>query len=117
ELAATTHIVAVDEARNVVSMTSSIESAFGSKIFVNGYLLNNQLTDFSLSPTDRTGRPVANRLEPGKRPRSSMAPMIVMRDGSPVLAIGSPGGASIINYVAKAVLANLDWGLDIQQAI
>ncbi|MEB2401422.1 MAG: gamma-glutamyltransferase [Alcaligenaceae bacterium] len=117
ELPSTTHIVAVDKERNVVSMTSSIETAFGSKIFVKGFLLNNQLTDFSLSGADARGRPVANRVEPLKRPRSSMAPMLVLRDGRPVLAIGSPGGAAIINYVAKTLLGTLDWGMDIQQAI
>src|SRR5690606_37289438 len=91
ERPSTTHIVAVDGDRNVVSMTSSIESAFGSKIFVNGFLLNNQLTDFSLSDVDAQGTPVANRVEPLKRPRSSMAPMLVLQDGRPVMAIGSPG--------------------------
>ncbi|HWK70933.1 MAG TPA: gamma-glutamyltransferase [Burkholderiaceae bacterium] len=117
ELPSTSHVVAVDRAGNVVSMTSSIETAFGSKIFVDGFLLNNQLTDFSLSDVDEQGKPVANRLEPLKRPRSSMAPMIVLKDGKPFMAIGSPGGAAIINYVAKTLLGVLDWGLDIQQAI
>ncbi|MGB3288217.1 MAG: gamma-glutamyltransferase [Burkholderiaceae bacterium] len=117
ELPSTSHIVAVDRTGNVVSMTSSIETAFGSKIFVDGFLLNNQLTDFSLSDVDAQGKPVANRLQPLKRPRSSMAPMIVLKDGKPFMAIGSPGGAAIINYVAKTLLGVLDWGLDIQQAI
>jgi gamma-glutamyltranspeptidase/glutathione hydrolase len=117
ELPSTSHIVAVDRAGNVVSMTSSIETAFGSKIFVDGFLLNNQLTDFSLSDVDPQGKPVANRLEPMKQPRSSMAPMLVLKDGKPYMAIGSPGGAAIINYVAKTLLGVLDWGLDIQQAI
>ncbi len=117
ELPSTSHVVAVDRAGNVVSMTSSIETAFGSKIFVDGFLLNNQLTDFSLSNVDAQGKPVANRLEPLKRPRSSMAPMLVLKDGKPYMAIGSPGGAAIINYVAKTLLGVLDWGLDIQQAI
>lgn len=117
ELASTSHMVAVDAAGGVVSMTSSIETAFGSKIFVDGFLLNNELTDFSLSGVDGDGKPVANRVEPGKRPRSSMAPMIVLKNGTPYMAIGSPGGAAIINYVAKALLGVLDWGLDIQQAI
>src|SRR5690606_17468039 len=117
ELPSTTHIVAVDRQGNVVSMTSSIETAFGSKIFVDGFLLNNQLTDFSFSSVDAQGRPVANRVEAGKRPRSSMAPMMVLRQGEPVMAIGAPGGASIINYVAKTILGVLDWGLDIQAAI
>jgi gamma-glutamyltranspeptidase/glutathione hydrolase len=117
ERPSTTHIVAVDQERNVVSMTSSIEAAFGSKILVDGFLLNNQLTDFSLSDVDAQGRPVANRVEPLKRPRSAMAPMLILKDGRPVLAIGSPGGAAIINYVAKTLLGTLDWGMDIQQAI
>jgi gamma-glutamyltranspeptidase/glutathione hydrolase len=117
ELPSTTHIVAVDAQGNVASMTSTIESAFGSKIFVDGFLLNNELTDFSLSDVDAHGKPVANRLEPGKRPRSSMAPMLVLKDGKPFMAIGSPGGSAIINYVAKTLLGVLDWGLNIQQAI
>jgi len=117
ELPSTTHIVAVDQAGNVMSMTSSIESAFGSKLFVDGYLLNNQLTDFSLSDVDAAGKPVANRLEPGKRPRSSMSPMLVLKDGKPYMAIGSPGGAAIINYVAKTLVGVLDWNLSLQQAI
>ncbi|HWL27848.1 MAG TPA: gamma-glutamyltransferase, partial [Burkholderiaceae bacterium] len=117
ELPSTSHIVAVDARGNVASMTSSIESAFGSKIFVDGFLLNNELTDFSLSDVDASGKPVANRLEPGKRPRSSMAPMLILKDGKPFMAIGSPGGSAIINYAAKTLLGVLDWELDIQQAI
>jgi gamma-glutamyltranspeptidase/glutathione hydrolase len=117
ELPSTSHMVAADAAGNVLSMTSSIESAFGSKIMVNGYLLNNQLTDFSLAPTDALGRPVANRVQAGKRPRSSMAPMVVLHDGKPYLAIGSPGGSSIINFVAKALVGVLMWNMNVQQAI
>ncbi|MDS1140686.1 gamma-glutamyltransferase [Pusillimonas sp. SM2304] len=117
ELPSTTHIVAVDRDGGVMSMTSSIESAFGSKIFVDGYLLNNQLTDFSLSDVDAEYKPVANRLEPGKRPRSSMSPMLVLKDGKPYMAIGSPGGAAIINYVAKTLVGVLDWNLSLQDAI
>jgi len=113
----TTHLVAIDAEGNAVSMTSTIESEFGSKIFVRGFLLNNQLTDFSLSPTDAQGRVVANRVEPRKRPRSSMAPIIVLKDDKPYLLIGSPGGSSIILYVAKTLIGVLDWQLDIQQAI
>src|SRR3546814_11708873 len=97
-------------------MTSSIEGAFGSKIFVRGFLLNNQLTDFSFMDVDAQGRPVVNRVEPLKRPRSSMSPMLVLRDGHPVMVIGSPGGSAIIQYVAQAILGVLDWHLDIQQA-
>ena len=117
ELAATTHLVAADAQGNVVSMTSSIETAFGSKILVNGYLLNNQLTDFSLAPRDAQGHWAANRVEPGKRPRSSMAPMLVMQGTQPYLAVGSPGGSAIINYVAKTLVGVLDWNLTLQQAI
>lgn len=117
ELPSTTHIVAVDSEGNVLSMTTSVESAFGSKIFVRGFLLNNQLTDFSLMPTDEEGRPVANRVEPNKRPRSTMAPVIVFKDGKPYLAVGSPGGSAIMNYVAKTLVGVIDWGLDVQQAI
>ena len=113
----TTHLVAIDAQGNAVSMTSTIESEFGSKIFVRGFLLNNQLTDFSLLPTDAAGRPVANRVEPRKRPRSAMSPLIVLKDDKPYLLLGSPGGSSIILYVAKTLLGVLDWQLDIQQAI
>lgn len=117
ELPSTTHMVAADADGNVVSMTTTIESAFGSKIFVDGFLLNNELTDFSLTDSDAQGAPVANRVQPLKRPRSSMSPIIVLRDGKPYMAIGSPGGSAIINYVAKTLLAVLDWDMDIQQAI
>lgn len=117
EQAATTHLVAADEQGNVVSLTTSIEAAFGSKILVNGYLLNNQLTDFSLMDEDADGKSIANRVEPGKRPRSSMAPMMVMQQGRPILALGSPGGPAIINFVANTLVGVFDWGMDIQQAI
>jgi len=117
DLPSTTHVVVADAQGNVLSMTNTIESAFGSKIFVRGFLLNNELTDFSMSFQDPEGRLVANRVQPGKRPRSSMAPMIVFRDGQPYMAVGSPGGSAIINYVAKTLIGVLDWGLDIQQAI
>ncbi len=116
ELPSTSHISIVDAAGNVLSMTTTIENAFGSRLMTGGFLLNNELTDFSFR-THRDGVPIANRLEPGKRPRSSMAPIIVMKDGTPVLAIGSPGGSRIIPYVAKTILAWADWGLDIQQAV
>ena len=117
DLPSTTHLVAIDAQGNAVSMTSTIESEFGSKIFVRGFLLNNQLTDFSLQPNDAQGREVANRVEPRKRPRSSMAPMIVLKDDKPYLLLGSPGGNSIILYVAKTLIGVLDWRLDLQQAI
>lgn len=113
----TSHISIVDGDGNAVSMTTTIEGAFGSQLMVRGFLLNNELTDFSFVPT-RNGRPVANRVEPGKRPRSSMAPTMVFdADGNLELVIGSPGGSRIIGYVAKTLVAYLDWGLDIQAAI
>jgi gamma-glutamyltranspeptidase/glutathione hydrolase len=112
----TTHVSIVDAYGNVASMTSSIENAFGSRLMVNGFLLNNQLTDFSFR-SHRNGVPIANRAEPGKRPRSSMSPTIVLKDGKPVLAVGSPGGSRIINYTAQAIIGVLDWGLDVQQAV
>lgn len=116
ELPSTSHISIVDSYGNVLSMTTTVENAFGSRLMVRGFLLNNELTDFSF-PTHRDGVPIANRLEPGKRPRSSMAPTIVMQDGAPVLAIGSPGGSRIIGYVATAIIAWADWGMDVQQAV
>src|SRR5690606_38158312 len=116
ELPSTTHLSIVDRQGNLVSMTSSIESAFGARIMVRGFLLNNQLTDFSFAPS-RDGEPVANRVEPGKRPRSSMAPTIVFdrATGAPALVIGSPGGPQIIHYVARTLIAILDEGLDPQR--
>jgi gamma-glutamyltranspeptidase/glutathione hydrolase len=116
ELPSTSQITIVDRDRNVVSMTTTIEAGFGSRVFVRGFLLNNQLTDFSFA-THKDGVPVANRVEPGKRPRSSMAPTIVFEDRKPVLAIGSPGGSQIIGYVAKSLIAEIDWGMDVQAAI
>jgi opacity protein-like surface antigen len=118
ELEGTTHLVIVDRDGNAVSMTTTIESGFGSYQMVRGFLLNNQLTDFSFTPVDSAGKPVANRVEAGKRPRSSMAPMMVF-DGQMRLdaAVGSPGGANIIQYVAKTLIGLYDWNLDIQQSI
>ncbi len=116
ELPSTSHISIVDAAGNVASMTTTIENAFGSRLFVRGFLLNNELTDFSFR-SHRDGVPIANRLEPGKRPRSSMAPTIVMKDGNPVLAVGSPGGSRIIGYVAKTIIAWSDWGMNVQEAV
>jgi gamma-glutamyltranspeptidase/glutathione hydrolase len=116
ELPSTSHISIVDSFGNVASMTTTIENGFGSRLMVRGFLLNNELTDFSFR-THSDGVPIANRLEPGKRPRSSMAPTIVMKDGAPVLAIGSPGGSRIIGYVAQAIIAHLAWGMDVQQAV
>tara|TARA_B100001059_G_scaffold228757_1_gene260343 strand:+ start:1350 stop:3128 length:1779 start_codon:yes stop_codon:yes gene_type:complete len=117
ELPSTSHVSIVDSFGNAVSMTSSIEMAFGSTVMVNGYILNNQLTDFSLSPR-KNGKLVANRVEPGKRPRSSMSPVMVFNeDGSLRLVVGSPGGSRIIDYVAQVVVGVLDWNLSVQEAI
>ncbi|MDQ2093575.1 gamma-glutamyltransferase [Rhodalgimonas zhirmunskyi] len=116
EFPSTSHISIVDSFGNALSMTTTIENAFGSRLMVHGYLLNNELTDFSFR-SHRDGVPVANRAEPGKRPRSSMAPTIVLKDGKPVLVIGSPGGSRIIPYVAGAIIAHIDWGMDAQQAV
>ena len=113
----TSHFVAVDRWGHVASLTSTVESAFGSGLMVNGYYLNNELTDFSLSPS-RNDCPVANRVEPGKRPRSSMSPTIVYGpDGRVRLAVGAAGGATIIAQVAKAIIGVIDWNLPASQAI
>ncbi|WP_420012829.1 gamma-glutamyltransferase [Tateyamaria sp.] len=116
ELPSTSHISIVDSYGNVASMTTTIENAFGARLMVNGFLLNNEMTDFSFR-THRDGVPIANALAPGKRPRSSMSPTIVFKDGAPVLAIGSPGGSRIIGYTAKAIIAHIDWGMNVQEAI
>ena len=119
ELPSTSHVSIVDKAGMAVSMTSSIEDGFGSRLMVNGYLLNNQLTDFSFTSVDAAGLPVANRVEPGKRPRSSMSPLLVFdkQTGELEMSLGSPGGSAIINYVGKTLLGTQDWGLNLQQAI
>ncbi len=117
ERPSTSHLVVVDKQGNAVSMTSSIENGFGSALMVQGFILNNQLTDFSLAPK-RDGKWVANRVESLKRPRSSMAPTMVFNaDNSLRLVIGSPGGSRIINYVAQTIIGVLDWQLNVQQAI
>lgn len=116
ELPSTTHIVITDKNGNTISMTSTIENGFGSRVMSNGFILNNELTDFSFS-TYKNGYPIANRLEPGKRPRSSMSPTIIMEKGKPYMALGSPGGSQIIGYVVSTIIAHLDWGMDIQEAI
>lgn len=116
ELPSTSHFSIADRFGNVLSMTTTIENGFGSRLMVGGFLLNNELTDFSFVP-EIGGQQVANRIEPGKRPRSSMAPTIVMKDGKPVLAVGSPGGSRIIGYVAKTLIAWIDWDMDVQSAI
>ena len=109
-----------------MALTTSIEAAFGARVMADGgsglpggYLLNNQLTDFSAAPADAAGRPIANRLQPGKRPRSSMSPTLVFdrRDGRLLMTLGSPGGPAIIHFVAKTLLGTLQWGLDAQGAV
>ncbi|GAB4125445.1 MAG: gamma-glutamyltransferase [Rhodothalassiaceae bacterium] len=113
----TSHMVVVDGDGNVVSFTTTVQITFGSFLMTGGFFLNNQLTDFSFVP-EKDGRKVANRVEPGKRPRSSMTPTIVLdADGRMRMAIGSPGGSRIISYVAKTLVGVLDWDLDIQSAI
>ncbi len=116
ELPSTSHFVIVDGEGNVVSMTTTIENGFGSRLMTGGFLLNNELTDFSFK-THSDGLPIANRVEPGKRPRSSMAPTIVMKEGKPVLAIGSPGGSQIIGYVVQALLGYIDWGMPVERIV
>ncbi len=122
----TSHISVIDAKGRAVAMTTTIEAAFGARRMVTtdpsrpgGFLLNNQLTDFSLAPTDAQGRPIANRVEPGKRPRSSMSPTLVFdkTSGELLLTGGSPGGALIIHYTTKLLLGTLHGGLNAQQAI
>ncbi len=122
----TSHISVVDAQGRAVAMTTTIEAAFGSRRMVTtdptrpgGFLLNNELTDFSLAPADAQGRPIANRVEPGKRPRSSMSPTLVFdkATGQLLMSGGSPGGAAIIHYTAKLLTGTLHWGLNAQQAI
>jgi len=114
----TSQVVAVDDLGGAVSMTTTIEAAFGSHLMVQGFLLNNQMTDFSFIP-EENGQKVANRVEPGKRPRSSMAPTLIFdrQSGEFVATVGSPGGSQIIEYVAKTTIGLLDWDLDAQRAI
>jgi gamma-glutamyltranspeptidase/glutathione hydrolase len=118
ELAGTSHFIVRDAAGNVVSMTTTVESIFGSGRMVDGFFLNNQMTDFSFAPVDPEGRPMANAVAPGKRPRSSMTPMILVdREGGFAGAIGSAGGNAILAYVGKSLVAAIDWGLPMQQAL
>ena len=116
ELPSTSHIVIVDAAGNIASMTTSVENSFGSRLMVDGFILNNQLTDFAFDPGPPDAA-VANGVEPGKRPRSSMAPTIVLKDGKPVYALGSPGGSNIISYVTTTLIALVDWKMDMQAAV
>ena len=122
----TSHISIVDRFGHALAMTTTIEAGFGSRLMVNtgqgragGFLLNNQLTDFSFAPTDAQGQPIANRVEPGKRPRSSMSPTLVFdkASGQLLMSAGSPGGAVIIHYTAKVLVGSLHWGLNVQQAV
>ncbi len=122
----TSHISIIDGYGNAIAMTTTIEDAFGARQLTDGgtgkaggFLLNNELTDFSFAPTDAEGKPIANRVQPGKRPRSSMAPTLVLNKatGQVVMSGGSPGGALIIHYTAKVLYGTLNWGLNAQQAI
>jgi gamma-glutamyltranspeptidase / glutathione hydrolase len=122
----TSHISIVDGEGRAIAMTTTIEAVFGARVMsdggtglAGGFLLNNQLTDFSAAPADAEGRPIANRVQPGKRPRSSMSPTLVFnaRDGRLLMSAGSPGGAAIIHFTAKTLIATLDWGLNAQAAI
>lgn len=115
----TTHFVVVDTKGNVVSMTTTVESIFGNGRMVNGFFLNNQMTDFSFSPTEKDGAPAANAVAGGKRPRSSMSPVIMLdkKTGKFVAALGSPGGNAILSYNLKAMVGVFDWGLNMQQAV
>jgi gamma-glutamyltranspeptidase/glutathione hydrolase len=118
ELMSTSHISVIDGYGNAIAMTTTIENVFGSQIMVRGFLLNNELTDFSFVPSEN-GVPVANRVQGGKRPRSSMSPMLVFDRATNqlVMSAGSPGGSAIINYTGKVLVGTLDWGLNVQQAI
>jgi gamma-glutamyltranspeptidase / glutathione hydrolase len=122
----TSHISIIDAAGNALAMTTTIEGAFGSMQMVSpnpalagGFLLNNELTDFSFAPTDTAGKPIANRVQPGKRPRSSMAPTLVIdkTTGKVIMSAGSPGGALIIHFTAKTLIGTLNWDMNAQQAI
>lgn len=113
----TTHFCIVDAYGNILSMTDSVEDVFGSRMMAQGFILNNQLTDFSFVP-EVDGKPVANRVEGGKRPRSTMAPVIVFSpDGKPMLVIGSAGGSAIMGYILERVIGVIDWNQDITTAL
>ena len=122
----TSHVSVVDARGRAVALTSSVESAFGARVMSDGgtglgggFLLNNHMTDFALAPVDAQGQPVANRIEPGKRPRSSMSPTLVFdaKSGELLMTLGSPGGGFIVHFTGRTLLATLAWGLDVQQAI
>jgi gamma-glutamyltranspeptidase/glutathione hydrolase len=117
EVPGTTHFIAIDKGGDIVTMTSTVEGPFGSQLLANGYVLNNELTDFTFAP-EKNGMPVANRVEPGKRPLSSMAPTIVYdATGKPIFTVGAAGGKTIIMQVAKALIAHLDWNESARDAI
>jgi gamma-glutamyltranspeptidase/glutathione hydrolase len=117
ERPSTSHLSIVDRFGDAVAMTTSVQGAFGSQLMVGGFILNNQLTDFAYVPTV-DGRPVANRIEGGKRPLSSMAPTMLFDErGRLRLVVGSPGGTRIIGYVAQSIVGFVDWQLDVQQAV
>tara|TARA_R110000782_G_scaffold167129_5_gene259148 strand:- start:2076 stop:3740 length:1665 start_codon:yes stop_codon:yes gene_type:complete len=117
ETPGTSHFLAIDDTGNIASMTSTIEGPFGSQLIVHGFFLNNELTDFDFAP-EKDGAPVANRVEPGKRPLSSMSPTIVYdAQGKPVFVVGAAGGKTIIMQVAKAIIAHLDWGMEARDAL
>jgi gamma-glutamyltranspeptidase/glutathione hydrolase len=122
----TSHISVLDPSGRALAMTTTIEASFGAKLMVNsgqglagGFLLNNELTDFSFAPKDAQGLPIANRVEPGKRPRSSMSPTLVFDKATGQLKMsgGSPGGAAIIHYTTKLLVGTLNWNLNVQEAI
>jgi gamma-glutamyltranspeptidase/glutathione hydrolase len=118
EPAGTSHFIIRDSAGNVVSMTTTVESLFGSGRMVDGFFLNNQMTDFAFQPRDSQGRPSVNAVAPGKRPRSSMVPLILLDNGGRFAgAFGSAGGNAILAYVAKSMVAAIDWKMPVQQAI
>ena len=118
DMPSTSHLSVVDGRGAGVAMTTTVEDAFGARLMVGGFILNNQLTDFSFASSDKDG-PIANRVQAGKRPRSAMSPTIVLDKATRKLALttGSPGGTAIINYVAKTLVGTMDWGLNVQQAI
>jgi len=117
EVPGTTHFVAIDAKGDIATMTSTIEGPFGSQLIANGFALNNELTDFSLAP-EKNGAPVANRVQGGKRPLSSMAPTIVFdSSGAPIFTVGAAGGKTILMQVTKAIIAHLDWKLPAREAL
>ncbi len=116
ELPSTSHISIIDKYGNALSMTTSIENSFGSRLMTNGgFLLNNQLTDFSFK-SKLNGKRIANSIEPKKRPRSSMSPTIIFENNKPIIIIGTPGGSNIIGYMVNAIISLIDWGLNAQEA-